>query len=84
MPLFVKDPEVGELADRLASLKGVTKTEAVRQALRHEITARPTVPDATSPYVRGTLSVVDDFHERYGPPTGNADKAWIDSLYEDG
>ncbi len=37
MALFVKDPEVGALAQELASLKRTTKAEAVRLALRAEI-----------------------------------------------
>jgi len=37
MPLYVKDQEVDRLAQRLASLRKLSKTEAVRQALRHEL-----------------------------------------------
>lgn len=31
--LFIKDPRTAELADRVARLRGVTKTTAVRDAL---------------------------------------------------
>ena len=37
MPLYVKDPEVDRMAERLASLRRVSKTEVVRQALQHEL-----------------------------------------------
>ncbi|MCF3640239.1 type II toxin-antitoxin system VapB family antitoxin [Rhizobium sp. TRM95111] len=37
MPLYVKDPEVGRMAERLSTLRKVSKTEAVRQALMHEL-----------------------------------------------
>ena len=39
MPLYVKDPEVGELAERLAALKKTSKTEAVREALRSALSS---------------------------------------------
>ncbi len=86
MPLFVKDPEVGKLADRLAALKGVTKTEAVRQALRAELKtaeAAAATEAPVSPYVRRLADVVEEFQKRHGPPVAKVDKAWIDSLYED-
>lgn len=38
MPLHIKDPEVDRLAEQLAAQRRTTKTEAVRQALRREIT----------------------------------------------
>ena len=35
MPLFIKDPDVAEMAERLRKLTSArTKTEAVRQALK--------------------------------------------------
>ncbi len=37
MPLYVKDQEVDRLAERLSALRKVSKTEAVRQALVHEL-----------------------------------------------
>jgi antitoxin VapB len=46
MPLYIRDDDVDMLAVRLQRLTGIrTKTEAVRQALEHELeridTARP-------------------------------------------
>lgn len=82
MALHVEDAEVGELADRLAAIKGVSTTEALRQALRKELDSiQP--PGDISPRVREALEVVRALHAKY-PPTGQVvDKAWIDSLYED-
>jgi antitoxin VapB len=37
MALNIRDPEVDELATRLAKAKGVTKTQAVKEALRGEL-----------------------------------------------
>ena len=37
--LYIKDPEVAELAAKVAALQGKTKTEAVKDALR-EVEAR--------------------------------------------
>ena len=79
MPLYVKDREVGELADRLASLKGVTKTQAVREALRNEIERN----EELSPYVKKGLAFARELRRRAGPGGQPVDKAWIDSLYED-
>ena len=92
MPLYVKDREVGELADRLAKLKKTSKTEAVRQALRSELernsTTEPKPPkiDAqTQAYVDNGLNVARAIRARY--PAGGqglpVTKEWIDSLYED-
>ncbi len=79
MPLYVKDQEVDRLAERLSSLRKVSKTEAVRQALAHELAraeGEPTLVDKAKAFVR-------DLDAKY-PKTGPAaDKAFIDSLYED-
>jgi antitoxin VapB len=37
MPLNIRDPEVNRLAAQVAELKGTTKTQAVREALKHEL-----------------------------------------------
>ncbi len=36
MPLSVTDPDVGRLTKELARRHGISKTEVIRQALRHE------------------------------------------------
>lgn len=37
MPLNIRDPEVDRLAAQVAELKRTTKTQAVKDALRHEL-----------------------------------------------
>ncbi|MCB8837670.1 type II toxin-antitoxin system VapB family antitoxin [Aurantimonas sp. VKM B-3413] len=90
MPLYVKDPEVGELAERLARLKQTSKTEAVREALREALAAAdppkaPTFDAETRAYVDHALETARAVRQRY-PPGGDGlpvTKDWIDSLYED-
>ncbi|MCP3054708.1 type II toxin-antitoxin system VapB family antitoxin [Aurantimonas marianensis] len=91
MPLYVKDREVGELADRLARLKKTSKTEAVRDALLSELARTPASQaeaagaDAeTDAYVERALRLARELREKY-PPQGEGlpvTKEWIDSLYE--
>jgi antitoxin VapB len=79
MPLYVKDQEVDRLADRLSTLRKVSKTEAVRQALAHELEraeSEPTLMDRAKAFIRD----LDAKHPKVGPA---ADKAFIDSLYEE-
>ena len=79
MPLYVKDQEVDRLADRLSALRKVSKTEAVRQALAHELEraeSEPTLVDRAKAFIRD----LDAKHPKVGPA---ADKAFIDSLYEE-
>lgn len=78
MPLYVKDPEVDDLAVHLMTLLRTTKTDAVRRALRNEI-ARQT---GTVDLVAQTADFVRTLHGRAGPHPQPADKAFIDSLYE--
>ena len=80
MPLYVKDQEVDRLAERLSTLRKVSKTEAVRQALAHELAraeSEPTLVDRARAFIRE----LDEKYPKVGPP---ADKVFIDSLYEDG
>ena len=77
MPLYVKDPQVDALADELTALKGSTKTEAVREALRKEIARTKAKPDL----VAQTRAFTRELRARAG--VGQPiDKAFIDSLYE--
>lgn len=77
MPLYVKDPQVDALADELMALKGSTKTEAVRQALRNEIARTKSQADL----VEQSLAFTRRLRAKagIGQPV---DKAFIDSLYE--
>ena len=79
MPLYVKDQEVDRLADRLSTLRKVSKTEAVRQALAHELEraeSEPTLVEKAKAFIRD----LDAKYPKIGPA---ADKAFIDSLYEE-
>ena len=79
MALYVKDSEVSLLAERLAQLRKTTKTEAIRQALRHELEheERQTYVDRAVAFARRVRAM--------GKPEKGlpADKAFRDSLYED-
>jgi len=79
MPLYVKDVEVDRLAGRLAALHRISKTEAVRRALLHELEREG---EETSLVERGMAFARA---LRAGAPGKGApvDKAFIDSLYED-
>jgi antitoxin VapB len=77
MALFVKDMEVDRMAARLAALNHVTKTEAVRRALRHELERHADQPDLVD---RG-LAFTRALRERAGKDRGVADKRFIDELY---
>lgn len=78
MPLNIRSEEVNRLADKLASVARVSKTEAVRIALTNEIERR-----------QNGLSLAErikPIQERFAAlrKTGlEADKAFYDSLYED-
>jgi len=80
MPLFVRDAEVDRLADRLAMLRKVSKTEAVRSALAQaleQLEGAPTLVERGLDYARALKA-------RGNPDiAGKADKAFIDSLYGD-
>lgn len=79
MALYVKDPEVDRLAERVSRLANVSKTEAVRRALRRELEH----VEAPSDTIDQVLALVRDLKKRAGPGApGKVDKAFIDSLYE--
>ncbi|MBX9796686.1 type II toxin-antitoxin system VapB family antitoxin [Sphingomonas sp.] len=80
--LYVKDHEANALAEELALRRGVTKTAAVKLALRHEL-ARDA---AATPTGRPLLAIMEEFWEEHplGTPTGlEADKAFYDSLNDE-
>lgn len=79
MALFVKDPEVDKLADRLVAIRKVSKTEVVRQALIHELERERAIPSL----VEQGVDFCRALRARANPAnTLPADKAFIDSLYE--
>lgn len=79
MPLYVKDQEVDRLAERLSMLRKVSKTEAVRQALSHELARAENEPTLAEKAVAMTRAL----NKKYSPTGLKADKAFIDSLYEE-
>lgn len=80
MPLYVKDVEVDRLASRVAALHRISKTEAVRRALLHELEREG---QASSLVERG-MAFARALRARAVPDKGApVDKAFIDSLYED-
>jgi antitoxin VapB len=79
MALYVKDAEVDRLAERLAALHKISKTEAVRRALLHELErdhAQPSLVERGAAFTRALRARADPKIERA------TDKAFIDSLYE--
>ncbi|WP_411036301.1 type II toxin-antitoxin system VapB family antitoxin [Shinella sp. BYT-45] len=79
MPLYVKDQEVDRLAERLSTLRKVSKTEAVRQALARELARAESQPTL----VEKAIAMTRELNRKYSPTGLKADKAFIDSLYED-
>ena len=66
------------MAERLASLRRVSKTEVVRQALQHELEHE----DGTPSLVEKGVAFVLALKARAQPAAARAaDKAFIDSLY---
>lgn len=79
MALYVKDPDVAHIAKRLAELKKTTKTEAVRQALCHELER-----EEKDTFVERAVAFARRARAQGNPAAGKpADKAFRDSLYED-
>ncbi|SFL47810.1 type II toxin-antitoxin system VapB family antitoxin [Methylobacterium pseudosasicola] len=78
MPLNIRSEEVNQLAEKLASRAGVSKTEAVRIALTNELERQePRVPLAER-----LKPLLDEIAAM--PRTGlEADKAFYDSLNDE-
>lgn len=78
MPLNIRSEAVNELAGKLASQLGVSKTEAVRIALVKEIDRR----DKAVPLAERLKPLLDEIDAV--PRTGlEADKAFYDSLNDE-
>ena len=78
MPLFIKDPETSELVATLANLRGVSKKEAVRQAVTAELRrASHAVP------IRQRLEQFWADHPLPAKTGEVADKAFFDDLSGD-
>jgi antitoxin VapB len=77
MALYIKDSEVDALAGELAAAKNLNKTEAVREALKHELErerGKPSVADLAVRFSR-------ELRGRGKPRRGRkADKRFFDEL----
>lgn len=79
MPLNIRSEEVNRLADKLAAVARVSKTEAVRIALVNELERR----DRSLAEFLSRIKPIQDRIASY-PDTGlKADKTFFDSLYDD-
>ena len=81
MALYVRDPEVDRLVGELAQRRRLSKTEVVRQALANELErerGKPSLVEVGIAFCRELRLRGDADAAR------TADKAFIDSLYEDG
>ena len=78
MPLYIKDDATAELVTQLAKLRGLTKQDAVRLAVRAELDrAQSAVP------LRARVQALRMAHP-LPPATGQAaDKAFFDDLSGD-
>ncbi|MEL6059279.1 MULTISPECIES: type II toxin-antitoxin system VapB family antitoxin [unclassified Methylobacterium] len=78
MPLNIRSEEVNQLAEKLASRAGVSKTEAVRLALTNELRRR----EQHVPLAERLRPLLDEIAAV--PRTGlEADKAFYDSLNDE-
>jgi antitoxin VapB len=80
MAFHIRNPETDALARRVATLKKVGLTEAVHEALRKELEReekRPSLVEISATFARKLRAMGDSTQAK------PADKAYIDSLYED-
>ena len=81
MALYVRDPEVDRLVSELAQRRRQSKTDVVRQALANELERERGKPSL----VEVGLGFCRDLRLRGDARGGKAsDRAFVDSLYEDG
>ena len=80
MALYVKDSDVDRMAQKLAALHNVSKTEAVRRALAHELEREGEAPTLVETGMAFVQALAARANAAAGKP---ADKAFIDSLYGD-
>jgi antitoxin VapB len=77
MTFYVKDPATDKAVRKLAKLKGITLTEAIRTAVEAELEREKS--DVNEKAIDAIIAKVASW-----PDTGlKADKAFYDSLYED-
>ena len=78
MPLNIRSEEVNRLAEKVAALAKVSKTEAVRIALVNEVKRLERTPS-----LHERLRPIQDVLEAYPKNDLTADKAFYDGLYEE-
>lgn len=69
--LYIKDPEVAELAARAAALQGKSKTQAVKDALRSvvdQLSPPAKEPEAEDAQERELLEWLEELHRTYPAP----------------
>jgi antitoxin VapB len=77
MTFYVKDPATDKAVRKLAKLKGITLTEAIRSAVEAELEREKS--EVNEKAIDAIIAKVASW-----PDTGlKADKAFYDSLYED-
>jgi antitoxin VapB len=77
MTFYVKDPATDKAVRKLAKLKGITLTEAIRSAVEAELEREKS--EFNEKAIDAIIAKVASW-----PDTGlKADKAFYDSLYED-
>ena len=77
MTFYVRDPATDKAVRKLAKLKGITLTEAIRSAVEAELEREKS--DVNEKAIDAIIAKVASW-----PDTGlKADKAFYDSLYED-
>ena len=79
-PFF--DQDIDDLADQLASIRGVDKIEAIRGALRNEL-RRAGDTGTAFPRLKTVEDIVRELHKKAGPNRQPITKEWIDSLYDE-
>jgi antitoxin VapB len=80
MAFHIKNPRTDALARRVAAVKKVGLTEAVHEALEHELQREDDKPSQ----LEELIQFARDFRASGNPSKAlPADKAFIDSLYED-
>lgn len=80
MAFHIKNPETDALARRVAAVKGIGLTQAVHEALSHELEREQQKPDLVELSIAFARALRAEGHPERGRP---ADKDFIDSLYED-
>ncbi|MBL8578674.1 MAG: type II toxin-antitoxin system VapB family antitoxin [Mesorhizobium sp.] len=80
MAFHIKNTETDALARKVAALKGIGLTEAVHTALKNELEREQNKPSL----VEQSIEFARRMRAKGDPSKGlPADKAFIDSLYED-